>query len=73
MAEPNATGATSGLTDNAAGAIAYLTIVPAIIFLLIEPYNKTHSFGSTRSNVSFCARPRSSSILGLAFCSPLPD
>jgi len=32
MAEPNATGATSGLTDNAAGAIAYLTIVPAIIF-----------------------------------------
>jgi uncharacterized membrane protein len=49
MAETNATGATSGLSDNAAGAIAYLTIVPAIIFLLIEPFNKNsfvrfHSF-----------------------------
>jgi uncharacterized membrane protein len=30
----------SGLSDNAAGAIAYLTIIPAIIFLLIEPFNK---------------------------------
>jgi uncharacterized membrane protein len=41
MAETNATGATSGLSDNAAGAIAYLTIIPAIIFLLVEPYNKS--------------------------------
>jgi uncharacterized membrane protein len=30
----------TGLSDNAAGAIAYLTIIPAIIFLVIEPYNK---------------------------------
>jgi uncharacterized membrane protein len=30
----------SGLTDNAAAAIAYLTFIPAIIFLLIEPYSK---------------------------------
>ena len=30
----------SGLSDNAAAAIAYLTIIPAIIFLVIEPYNK---------------------------------
>jgi uncharacterized membrane protein len=27
-----------GLSDSAAGAIAYLTIIPAIIFLLIDPY-----------------------------------
>jgi uncharacterized membrane protein len=27
-----------GLSDNAAGAIAYLTIIPAIVFLLVEPY-----------------------------------
>ncbi len=40
MAEPNATGAASGLSDNAAGAIAYITIIPAIIFLIVEPYNK---------------------------------
>lgn len=32
--------AQSGLSDNAAGALAYVTIIPAIIFLIIEPYNK---------------------------------
>ena len=32
--------AQSGLSDNAAGALAYITIIPAIIFLLVEPYNK---------------------------------
>lgn len=37
---PPAQTGQSGLSDNAAGAIAYLTIVPAIIFLLVEPYNK---------------------------------
>ena len=30
----------SGLSDNAAGALAYVTIIPAIVFLLVEPYNK---------------------------------
>jgi uncharacterized membrane protein len=32
--------AQAGLSDNAAGAIAYLTFIPAVIFLLIEPYAK---------------------------------
>jgi uncharacterized membrane protein len=32
--------ASSGLSDNAAGAIAYITIIPAIIFLVLEPYNR---------------------------------
>jgi uncharacterized membrane protein len=36
--QPVAAG--SGLSENAAGAIAYLTIIPAIIFLVIEPYNR---------------------------------
>ncbi|WP_158943596.1 DUF4870 domain-containing protein [Granulicella sp. S190] len=30
----------SGLSETAAAAIAYLTIIPAIIFLVLEPYNK---------------------------------
>ena len=30
----------SGLSDNAAGAIAYLTFIPAIVFLVLDPYNK---------------------------------
>jgi len=29
-----------GLTENVAGALAYVTIIPAIIFLVLEPYNK---------------------------------
>ncbi|GGA78823.1 membrane protein [Edaphobacter acidisoli] len=40
----NPTGATptaqGGLSQNAAAAVAYLTIIPAIIFLVIEPYNR---------------------------------
>ena len=35
---PVATSA--GLSENAAAAIAYFTIIPAIIFLVLEPYNR---------------------------------
>jgi uncharacterized membrane protein len=31
----------SGLSETAAGTIAYLTIIPAIIFLALEPYNRS--------------------------------
>ena len=39
----------AGLTDNVAGMLAYVTIIPAIVFLVLEPYNKRrfirfHSF-----------------------------
>ena len=48
----SSTGATSpggGLADNMAGALAYVTIIPAIVFLVLDPYNKKrfirfHSF-----------------------------
>jgi uncharacterized membrane protein len=30
----------SGLSDNSAGGLAYLTFIPAIIFLVMEPYNR---------------------------------
>ncbi|MGA3196356.1 MAG: DUF4870 domain-containing protein [Terriglobales bacterium] len=38
-----------GLDDNVAGALAYVTIIPAIVFLVVEPYNRKrfvrfHSF-----------------------------
>ena len=29
---------TSGMSSNTAGGVAYLTIIPAIVFLIIEPY-----------------------------------
>jgi uncharacterized membrane protein len=31
----------SGLADNVAGVLAYVTIIPAIVFLVVEPYNKS--------------------------------
>ena len=48
MPEPNK----SSFTDNSLGAIAYLTVVPAIFFLAISPYNKSayvrfHAWQST--------------------------
>jgi uncharacterized membrane protein len=39
VAAPPVVGS-AGLSENAAAAIAYLTIIPAIIFLVLEPYNK---------------------------------
>ena len=52
---PPAPAASSGLSDNIAAALAYVTIIPAIIFLVLEPYNKIplvrfHSFQS----IAFC-------------------
>jgi uncharacterized membrane protein len=41
MADSNAAGGTSGLSDSAAGAIAYFTFIPAVFFLVSEPYNKS--------------------------------
>lgn len=50
---PPAPGVTAsaggGLAPNMAGALAYVTIIPAILFLVMEPYNKDrfirfHSF-----------------------------
>lgn len=37
---PAAAPANTGLADNVAGALAYVTIIPAILFLILEPYNK---------------------------------
>ena len=52
---PSSPQSSSGLTDNVAGMLAYVTIIPAIIFLVMEPYNKSrfirfHSFQS----IFFC-------------------
>jgi uncharacterized membrane protein len=52
--------AQSGLSTNAAGALAYVTIIPAIIFLIVEPYNKNslvrfHSWQSIFLGIAFFA------------------
>jgi uncharacterized membrane protein len=57
---PNAAPA-EGLSDTAAGALAYVTIIPAIIFLVMAPYNtkpfvRFHCFQSIGlAIVWFCA------------------
>jgi uncharacterized membrane protein len=48
---PPAPATSSGLSDNLAAALAYITVIPAIIFLILEPYNRIplvrfHSFQS---------------------------
>ncbi|HEY4009199.1 MAG TPA: DUF4870 domain-containing protein [Acidobacteriaceae bacterium] len=37
---PPPPGAGQGLTSNAAAAIAYITFIPAVLFLVLEPYNR---------------------------------
>ena len=54
-AKAPAAPAGGGMSDNVAGMLAYVTIIPAIIFLVMEPYNKSrfvrfHSF----QNIFFC-------------------
>lgn len=54
-AAPAAQPGASGLTDNVAGMLAYVTPIPSILFLVLEPYNRNrfirfHSF----QNIFFC-------------------
>ena len=42
MSDVNVTGLNvSGLSDNVAGGLSYITIIPAIVFLIVEPYKKS--------------------------------
>lgn len=38
---PAAGTSTQGMAENVAGMLAYVTFIPAIIFLILEPYNKS--------------------------------
>ena len=58
---PPQAAAASGLSDNAAGALAYVTIIPAILFLVLPEYNKRsfvrfHAFQSIGLAVALFAR-----------------
>jgi uncharacterized membrane protein len=50
----------AGLADNVAGLLAYVTFIPAVIFLVLEPYNKSrfvrfHAFQSVFLTVAAVA------------------
>lgn len=42
-AAPAPAQASGGLSENTACGLAYITIIPAIIFLVMEPYNKNRN------------------------------
>lgn len=59
----------SGLSDNAASAIAYITFVPAIVFLVMPPYNTSpnvrfHSWQSIFLAIAWVAADVVLMILG---------
>jgi len=67
---PAQTTASGGLQDNVAGMLAYITIIPAIIFLVLEPYNKKpfvrfHSFQHIFFFVAWVALWIVMSIIGM--------
>lgn len=69
-AAPAPAATTSGMADNVAGMLAYVTFIPAIIFLVMEPYNKRpfirfHSFQSIFFAVAWTALWIVLSIVGM--------
>ena len=61
--------AAAGLTDNVAGALAYVTIIPAIVFLVLEPFNKKrfvrfHSFQCIFFTIAWVVLEVALSIIG---------
>jgi uncharacterized membrane protein len=64
-----APGATGGMQDNVIGMLCYITIIPAIIFLVMEPYNKSrfvrfHAFQNIFLHVGLIAIWIGLTILG---------
>jgi uncharacterized membrane protein len=58
------------MADNVAGMLAYVTIIPAIMFLVMEPYSKNrfvrfHSFQSIFFGVAWIALWIALSIVGM--------
>ncbi|HLK34921.1 MAG TPA: DUF4870 domain-containing protein [Terriglobales bacterium] len=69
-AAPAAAPATGGMSDNVIGMLAYVTIIPAIIFLVMEPYNRNrfvrfHAFQSIFFCVACIALSIVMSIIGM--------
>lgn len=60
-----AVAATGGITDNVAGLLAYITIIPAIVFLVLEPYNKNRFIRFHAFQCLFIAA--ASIAIGIAF------
>lgn len=62
----------AGLADNVAGALAYVTIIPAIIFLVIEPFNRKRFVRFHAFQCIFFAVAWTVLWIGLAFIGHIP-
>jgi len=60
--------ATTGLTESLAGALAYVTFLPALFFLVFEPTTRIHSCASTPSS-AFSNRRLGRSVVRIKPCS----
>jgi uncharacterized membrane protein len=67
-----APAAASGMTDNVAGMLAYVTFIPAIIFLVTPPYNQSRfvRFHSYQSIFLFVAVVAIQVVLSIATFMP---
>jgi uncharacterized membrane protein len=61
-----------GLTDNVAGALAYVTIIPAIVFLVLEPFNKKRFVRFHSFQCLFFAAAWTVLWIGLSFLAHIP-
>ena len=64
--------AAAGLADNVAGALAYVTIIPAILFLVLEPFNKKRFVRFHSFQCLFFAGAWIVLEIGLAFIGHIP-
>jgi len=71
---PVATATTSGggLDDNVAGALAYVTIIPAILFLVLEPFNRKRFVRFHAFQCLFFALAWTVLWIGLSFIAHIP-
>ena len=66
---PPPSASSAGLSDHAAAALAYITFIPAIIFLMIEPYNHNRFVRFHAWQCIFLCLARI--VLGVLFAMPL--
>lgn len=62
----------AGLADNMAGALAYVTIIPAIAFLILEPFNRKRFVRFHAFQCLFFALAWSVLWIGLSFFAHIP-
>ena len=62
----------AGLADNVAGALAYVTIIPAIVFLVLEPFNRKRFVRFHSFQCLFFAVAWTVLWIGLSFVAHIP-